>query len=731
MGSIATKTSRIHKLLNSPADLLMKVNFLVDCLEETHFDLGEWQETLKILSQLVSPSDMVRCLQELERRESAEAKFARSEILESLGRFADAGHILENFSCSQVAELEVLRLQSLARNKILAGESASAVLPLKTAIRMSTSLRSVTSSARILKMLGVSGPQSCKRTVRLAIIGNATFELMLPQLKAMGFSYGLNLELFAGAYNQHAQEILDPNSSLKRFNPDVIVIATNIYSLGLGEESNDENADIAEKTREITSLWSSCLQAFPSFLIQHNFAVPEVSSFGRLSNSLPGGRARLLRKLNAELEDAAANAAGVIVLDVEQIASVLGKRNWEDERMWIQAKQYPSAAGIVPLLKHLTALVRSRMGLASKCVVLDLDNTLWGGVVGEEGVEGIQLGGTAKGEAYVAFQSYLLGLHQRGIILAVCSKNNEADAVQPFNEHPEMLLKRDHISVFLANWRSKSENLREVAARLNIGLDSLVFVDDNPVERELVRNQLAEVEVPEMPEDPSLFAATLHRELLFEAINLTGEDRHRGDTYKANLERQNFEQSSSSLEDFLSGLRMHVSLKRFDSVNEPRIVQLINKTNQFNLTTLRMSDVEVRAYALKKDSYTQFVQLRDRFGDNGIVGIMMASVHGQSLRIDQWLMSCRVLGRRMETVMLSAVWNYAQSCGHNKLVGIYSPTAKNVQVADLYNNFGFVLVQEDSNGTRYYEIQLSGDFPPPAFFTIEDRTNVSTAVGGR
>jgi FkbH-like protein len=716
-------SSKCNGLNISPPD---RVGLIVERLGELQApDLAEVQSILGRLSDDMSPEDIKECLHHLENVASAEACFVKAFLHEMSGDFRACAELLDSFSLPRLRVLEVLRLQGLARNLIHTGKFQYAIAPLKRAVRLSDSYRSLTASARLLRMLGRVGREACRRTVRVAIIGNATFDLLVPLLRVIGFSYGIDFELLAGAYNQHVQEVLDPASKLGTFKPEVLIIATDVHALGLPEESDHPKAVVAARLEELCGFWASCQQKFSCFVIQHNFAVPEISAFGRLSASLPGGRARLIRELNLELEYEASKRGGLAILDVEQIASIIGKQIWEDEKMWITAKQYPSARAMVSLCKNQVALVRSAVGLASKCIVLDLDGTLWGGVIGEDGLSGIQLGGSPEGEAYASFQRYLRGLRQRGVILSVCSKNNESDAILPFEAHPDMILRRDDISLLIANWKPKPENLQEIAKRLNIGLDSLVFVDDNPTEREFVRNRLPEVEVPELPSDPSQFASALHRELLFEGITLTREDRERAESYQANLQRQNFESSSGSLEDFLSGLQMQINLKPFDALNEARIVQLINKTNQFNLTTKRMTDSEVRAYAASNSNYTQFVQLKDRFGDNGITGILMASAKDDSLKIDQWLISCRVLGRQVEQVMLSALWNYARSFGYRSLEGIYVPTAKNSQVADLYDRLGFECTGQESNSTRLYKVNLTHEYAPPRFFLVDDQTNKS------
>jgi FkbH-like protein len=433
--------------------------------------------------------------------------------------------------------------------------------------------------------------------------------------------------------------------------------------------------------------------------------VPEVDPFGRLSAAFPGGRTRILQRLNLELWDAA-QKAGASVLDVEQLAAVVGKRNWSDPAMWIAAKQYPSPDAAPLLTRNLAALVRALCGLTSKCAVLDLDGTMWGGIIGEDGLNGIRLGGDAEGEAYTAFQKYLLGLKRRGIPLAVCSKNNEEDARSVFRQHPESVLKEEDFAVFLANWEPKPDNLRHIAATLNIGVDTLVFLDDNPVERSLVRKELPEVEVPELPEDPARYAEVLHGTYLFESLSLTDEDRRRADTYRENAQRTELAASSTNLDDYLASLRMKVELRPFDEPNLPRIVQLINKTNQFNLTTRRTSASEVMAWMKDPACYTQFMRLQDRFGDSGITGILVAFREGDTLRIDTWLMSCRVLGRRIENLMLASVMRHARQTGVAAVTGEYQPTAKNGQVADLFDRFGFQRVEQREDGGRLYKVAV-------------------------
>jgi FkbH-like protein len=452
----------------------------------------------------------------------------------------------------------------------------------------------------------------------------------------------------------------------------------------LPPESTDPDAAAASKIAQFQPLWQHCRQTLGATVIQCNFEIPEVDPLGHLSASLPGGLASILLQINREIA-----RHGTAILDVDRIAALHGKQRWNDEALWQAAKQYPSTTAIPLLMRHASALIRASLGLSSKCLVLDLDNTLWGGVVGEDGVNGIRLGGTPAGESFVAFQRYVQALQRRGVILAVCSKNNETDAKAPFLEHPEMVLKLEDIALFAANWESKDKNLRDIAAALNIGLDSIVFLDDNPVERNLIRSLIPEIEVPELPPDPADYATALHRSLCFEAWTLTDDDRNRAASYRQNAQRTQQLAVSGNVEEYLAGLEMQVELRPFDEANLGRIVQLINKTNQFNLTTRRITEAECLALIGRPDCYTQFMRLKDRFGDNGITGVLIAFVEDGNLRIDNWLLSCRVLGRRVEDAMLAAAMDFAAARGCEYAIGEFIPTAKNAQVSGIFETYGF------------------------------------------
>ena len=353
------------------------------------------------------------------------------------------------------------------------------------------------------------------------------------------------------------------------------------------------------------------------------------------------------------------------------------------------------------------------MGLAKKCLVLDLDNTLWGGVIGDDGLGGIRLGqGDGEGEAFLAFQRYAKTLKDRGIILAVCSKNTEAIAKEVFQKHPEMVLRLDDISCFVANWNDKAANLRGIARALNIGLSSLVFADDNPAERALVRQFVPEVAVPELPHDPADYIQAIERHRYFQITSLGREDLQRAEYYRANAERQQALGGSENVEQFLESLQMVARIAPVDEVSLERTAQLINKSNQFNLTTRRRTAAEVMALLDDPAWFTCAVSLRDRFGDNGLVSVLLAKVEDDALVIDTWLMSCRVLKRDVEAMLYNHLCRWALQRGVRRIRGQYIPTAKNGIVKDHYASLGFVQSGEAADGTTSWEFVVDGGWIP-------------------
>jgi FkbH-like protein len=415
-----------------------------------------------------------------------------------------------------------------------------------------------------------------------------------------------------------------------------------------------------------------------------------------------------------------AEEAGIHLLALDTAAARDGLAAWHDPALWHRSKQEitPAAA---PAFGELAArLLAAAQGRSAKCLVLDLDNTIWGGVVGDDGLAGIALGqGSALGEGFLAVQAYAKALAARGIILAVCSKNDEANAWEPFDKHPEMLLRRADIASFKANWQDKAANLRAIAAELNIGLDSLVFLDDNPFERNQVRAELPQVAVPEVPDDPALVPAVLADAGYFESLAITAEDRERAAQYQANRARESFAATASDMPAYLRSLEMRLHWRRFDPVDLTRTTQLINKTNQFNLTTRRYSEAEVQAVITDPAALGLTFRLTDRFGDNGIIGIIVAHLQpdGDAV-IDTWLMSCRVLGRGVEVTMLNILAAQAAALGAARLIGDYRPTAKNAMVRDHYEKLGFSPLSREPDGASRATLSLRDYTPLESFIAL-------------
>jgi FkbH-like protein len=609
------------------------------------------------------------------------------------------------------------------RMALAAGDADTARVALRLAIRTAESGKMMRAANRLLKQLRrQGGAGGGLRSMRIALEGAVTLDLLAEQLAVQCWAEGIDAEMHVGPFGQMEQQILDPRSALGAFAPETVILLPPVGSLGLDDQNGEEVVE--EQAARFRRLWRQSQERWGAFTLQCNFEVPLADPLGRLSAAVPGGRAWTLRRLNQALWEAASAEPGVAVFDLDQTAAAYGKRRWSDPVLWYAAKQYPAAAALPALSRELAATLRAVAGRSSKCLVLDLDNTLWGGVVGEDGVADLKIGGPSPaGEAYADFQRYVRGLSRRGILLAVCSKNDDADARRPFREHPEMILREEEIAVFLANWKPKDENLREIARTINIGLDSLVFVDDNPAERARVRQYLPEVEVIELPPDPAYYVAAVEGAGLWEPLSITAEDRMRTGSIRSNAERQALEVSSGSVDEYLAGLGMEVELAPFDEVNLPRIVQLINKTNQFNLTTRRATEAEVRQ-VMDGGCYTQAMRVRDRFGDSGLTGVLIARpVPDGDWRIETWLMSCRVLGRRLDEVMMAALDRAARRRGARRLIGEYRPTAKNGLVADLYERLSFTRGEPAGDGWWYQrELASSPAFVFPPVGQCEDRT---------
>ncbi len=550
--------------------------------------------------------------------------------------------------------------------------------------------------------------------LRLAILSSATTSHLPPGIRVAGLRRGLAIEIYEAPYGMYYQELMSEaeSSALHTFAPQAILLTLDARHLAAADGATANSA-----LELLQSCWRKARSAFHCQVIQQTVMPVLPTLMGSNEDRMPSSPAAVLNEINRRLPQLAADES-VDLLALDRIILDDGLTFWHDPALWHRSKHevHPRAAALYG--EHLARLLAAARGRSAKCLVLDLDNTLWSGVIGDDGLEGIILGqGSELGEAHAELQRYALRLTERGIVLAVCSKNDEANALAPFNSHPEMILKREHIACFVANWTDKATNLRSIAKQLNIGLDTLVFVDDNPAERAIIRQELPTVHVPELPDEPSAFVTTLAAAGYFEALRLTGDDRARASQYQANAERDRLKDSATDMDTYLQSLRMTLTAGPFDAMNLQRIVQLINKTNQFNPMTERLTEPEVLARMNDPRWLTLYARLTDRFGDNGLIAVLMARLEGTDAIIETWLMSCRVLGRGVEQACLNLLATAAQSHGAKRLIGQYRPTEKNNMVRDLYPNLGFTPLAETDGPTRF-SLDLRDFTPHPVFMEI-------------
>jgi FkbH-like protein len=545
------------------------------------------------------------------------------------------------------------------------------------------------------------GEQSSHVVVRLAMLGATTIDHLLPAARVAGLRRNLLLSIQAGKFGQYRQELLGPDPSIKAFRPQFVLLAPTSHDLvaGVPLAASRDAADRAVQgaVADLRELWRAARERFGAAPIQQSFLDVAPPVFGSHDRLIPGSPSRLTARLNDAVADAAAEDA-VLFLDLASASARDGIDAWFDQRHWLQGKIQIAPQAAAKYGELLARLLASQVGRSRKVLVLDLDNTLWGGVLGDDGIEGVKLGqGSAIGEAHLALQKYAKLLGERGVVLAVCSKNEPANVEAMFDQHPEMWLERSDIAAFAVDWNDKAENLRKLAEKLNLGLDSFVFVDDNPAERARIRESLPMVAVPELPDDPAYYVRTLARAGYFEATVLTDEDRERSTQYAANNEREALKSSTQSVDDFLRGLRMEVIAGRVGRVDLARATQLVNKTNQFNTTTQRLAADEVERWAADPTALVLQFRLVDRFGDNGLVSVMLfrrAAGDARTFELKNWVMSCRVFGRRLEHEAMNIAVEAALAQGVERIVADYVPTPKNGVVSDLYDKLGLTRIED-------------------------------------
>ena len=547
--------------------------------------------------------------------------------------------------------------------------------------------------------------------IRLAVLASCTIDHLLPAIRVAGLRHRMHISTYAGPFGQYRQELLDPTSGLHKFDPEIVLFSLTareaIAGVPVSASNDDAEHAVSNSLDELSGLWQVARQKFDAAIIQQSFLDISEPLFGSFDQLVPGTPARLIACLNERLSSATSEE-GVMLLDVARASARSGIDAWFDVTRWLQGK-IEIAPQAAPLYGDLVArLIGAQRGLSKKCLVLDLDNTLWAGVIGDDGLDGIVLGeGSAVGEAHLALQRYALSLRERGIILAVCSKNEQETAEAVFTDHPEMAIKRADIAAFVANWNDKAENLKIIAEQLNIGLDSLVFADDNPVERARIRESLPMVAVPELPTDPSHYVRCIADAGYFESVGFTVEDQQRAGQYAANASREALHIESQSMDDFLRGLDMYVTFGPVTSVDLPRATQLVNKTNQFNTTTRRYTAEEMSRLAADPDDIMLHFRLADRFGDNGMVSIVIMCrdpVDADVLNINSWVMSCRVFGRQLENEVMNIAVQRAKDQGFKRLRADYIPTKKNGVIKDLYEKLDFSCAEKshsESGASRW------------------------------
>ena len=549
--------------------------------------------------------------------------------------------------------------------------------------------------------------------VRIALLGGSTTNEIKSMLEIFLLAQGIEPVFYESGYNRYFEDVLFENPELWSFKPDLVFIHTTWQNISefpaLLESESEVEARIRREMARFESLWEKIHKDLGAVIIQNNFDLPNLRSMGNLEASENFGSVNFVMRLNAEFASYARKHPHLLINDILYLSAQVGQAAWFRPSYWYNFHMALSPTASVALGQSVAGIVKAVYGKSKKCLVLDLDNTLWGGVIGDDGLQNLILGKDHPvGEAYLDFQRYVKNLRRRGVILAVCSKNDEENAKEGFS-HPDSVLKLEDFTVFKANWKTKPENIRQIADELNIGLDSIVFVDDNPAERAIVEEQLPEVAVPNVGTDVSVFAEILEQERYFEVDKIVQDDLSRSAFYNSNAERSASQSQFTDYGNFLTSLQMSAEIGPFRPVYLERITQLISKTNQFNLTTRRYTRGQVEAIAHDPTFLTLYGRLTDKFGDNGLVSVVVGQMVDGVLQIDLWLMSCRVLNREMEFAMFDALVEECQLREIRKIVGVYIPSKKNSMVAGHYASLGFNAMGGTSDvGDRWsYDVPLT------------------------
>lgn len=537
---------------------------------------------------------------------------------------------------------------------------------------------------------------------------------------------GIKAHTYMSEYNQYSQQILDYSSDLYKSNPDVVIIAVDLET-AIGDDyfkgftmGSEERIKLKDKIlKEFKLLINTIRKNLNCSVIVHNFEVPFYSPMGILENKQEFGFSEMVETINLELRNQFKNVDRVYIFDYDKFLSRIGKGIERDYKMYYLGDMKLDMKYVPELCREYMNYVKPIMSSIKKCLVLDLDGTLWGGVVGEDGIEGIKLGPTGSGKPFYEFQKYIKSLFKKGVILAVNSKNNYDDAMEVIRKHPYMVLREEDFADFEINWQDKASNMRAIAKKLNIGIDSMVFMDDDKLNCEIVRESFkGEVKVVNMPSDPSLYLKTIMDiSDEFNVLYLTDEDKKKGLMYAQNRKREELKEEINSIDEYLKALNIRAEVKIDDEFNISRVAQLTQKTNQFNLTTKRYFENDIENFMRDENCLVLSISVKDKFGDNGICGVGIIKKENNIWDIDTLLLSCRVMGRKIEYAIMNYIESKALNEGINTIRASYVPTKKNIPVKDLYESMGFKCIKEE-NGTKFYEKTAGNQVDKPEFIDI-------------
>ncbi|GAA4753261.1 HAD-IIIC family phosphatase [Flavisolibacter ginsenosidimutans] len=530
------------------------------------------------------------------------------------------------------------------------------------------------------------------KPIKVAILSDSASQLLHTALKGYGYDKGLHYEIFEADYNQIEQEVFNPASAFYSFSPQVILLVKTTPKLVqqfYDCESKERVLFAERKMAELNALTTAIEQRLTAKVILFTFQEKDDRVYGNYANKLAQSFLYQVRKLNLLLMQAAQQRPNIFICDVQQLTTGAGWQNTWDAKNYFATDLVWSLDFLPTVAKNISDIVEATEGTFKKCLVVDLDNTLWGGVVGDDGMNGIEIGNLGRGKVFTQLQKWIKELKQRGIIVCVCSKNAEAIAKEPFEKHPDMVLRLEDIAVFVANWENKVDNLRFIKQTLNIGFDAMVFLDDNPFERGMVKEAIPALAVPELPQDPAEYLDYLQNLNLFETASFTAEDVHRVQLYREEAARTAWQKTYANEEDYLASLEMKAEILPLNDFTIPRAAQLSQRSNQFNLRTVRYTENDLQKIAASSLYASLVVRLKDKFGDYGIISFVVLKRAGSELFIETWLMSCRVLKRGVERLVLNHIVSVAKNWKANTIIGEYLSTPKNALVKHHYEQLGF------------------------------------------